>query len=125
GGEPAPYDRVRSAYSTSRWLRAALAENATYADQAVELAVLRRSRTLPPGLPVTVLAADDPRRPASRRERWLARQRALAAVLGGAFRPSEPAGHLLMLDRPEDVADAVLHAHVRPPLPEEKRAHGR
>ncbi|MFJ5894429.1 alpha/beta fold hydrolase [Streptomyces sp. NPDC093064] len=125
GGEPAPYDRVRSAYSTSRWLREALAENATYADQAVELAALRRSRTLPPGLPVTVLAADDPRRPAPRRERWLARQRALAAVLGGAFRPSAPAGHLLMLDRPEDVADAVLHARVRPPLPEEKRAHGR
>ncbi|MGW2903078.1 hypothetical protein ACWC91_11065 [Streptomyces sp. NPDC001204] len=85
----------------------------------------RRSRTLPSGLPVTVIAADDPRRAASWRERWLARQRALAAVPGGAFRPGAPAGHLLVLDRSGDVADALLHARVRPLLPEERRAHGR
>ncbi|MFI1287066.1 hypothetical protein ACH4VM_00875 [Streptomyces sp. NPDC020792] len=88
-------------------------------------AALRRSRTLPSGLPVTVIAADDPRRAAPRRERWLARRRALAAVLGGAFRPGAPAGHLLVLDRPGDVAGPVLHARVRPPLPEGRRAHGR
>ncbi|MGW1398122.1 hypothetical protein ACWCRF_05410 [Streptomyces sp. NPDC002405] len=93
--------------------------------RAPVLAALRRSRTLPPGLPVTVLAADDPRRAAPRREWWHARPRALAAVPGGAFRPSAPVGHPLMLDRPEDVADTVLHARVRPLLPEEKRAHGR
>ncbi|MFJ6558984.1 hypothetical protein ACIQMV_03775 [Streptomyces sp. NPDC091412] len=82
------------------------------------LAALRRSRTLPSGLPGTVLAADDPRRGAPRRER------ALTVVLGGAFRSSAPAGHLLVLDRPGDVA-AVPHARVRPLLPEERRAHGR
>jgi pimeloyl-ACP methyl ester carboxylesterase len=125
GGEPASYDLVRRAYSTSRWLRAALAENAAYADQAVALAALRRSRPLPPGLPVTVLAADDPRRSPHRRQHWLARQRVLAAVLDGTFRTSSPAGHLLMLDRPEDVADAVLHTRVRPPLDDGQRGRGR
>lgn len=124
GGEPASYDLVRRAYSTSRWLRAALAENATYTDQAIALATLRRSRPLPAGLPVTVLAADDPRRPARRRENWLARQRALATALGGTFRVSARAGHLLMLDRPGDVADAVLHTHACPSFGNEQRGQG-
>ncbi|MDF3297240.1 alpha/beta fold hydrolase [Streptomyces tropicalis] len=125
GGEPAPDGAVRRAYSTSRWVRAALAENATYTDQAVALAALRRRAALPAGLPVTVLAADDPRGPARLRERRLARQRALAAGLGGVLRVSAPAGHLVMLDRPEDVADAVLRTGVRPPLVNEERAQGR
>jgi pimeloyl-ACP methyl ester carboxylesterase len=98
-GDPAPYALVRRTYSTSRSLRAVLAENATYSDEAVELAALRRDFPLP-GVPVTVLAAGSPR--------WLGRQRALAAYLGGAFRVVAPSGHLLMLDRPEDVADALL-----------------
>ncbi|WNM34684.1 alpha/beta hydrolase [Streptomyces sp. Li-HN-5-11] len=116
GGEPASYDLVRRAYSTSRWVHAALSENATYTDEAVELAALRGDFRLPAGLPVTVLAADDPRRSAHGREQWLARQRALAATLGGTFRASAPAGHLLMLDRPEDVADAVLATPAHPPV---------
>ncbi|MEU6421992.1 alpha/beta hydrolase [Streptomyces spiralis] len=122
GQDPAPYDAVRRAYSTGRWLHAALAENATYTDQAVALAALRRRRPLPPGLPVTVLAADDPRRPAHRRARWLARQRALATHLNGTLRVSSPSGHLLMLDHPQDVAEAVLRTQARPPLAEEERA---
>ncbi|MEU7059418.1 alpha/beta hydrolase [Streptomyces sp. NPDC046197] len=124
GGEPAPYDLVRRAYSTSRWLHAALAENATYPDQAVALAALRQRVPLPAGLPVTVLACDDPRRPRHRREEWLARQRALAALLDGTLRVSAPAGHLVMLDRPADVADAVLHTRVRPLFAEGERAQG-
>ncbi|MER6981686.1 alpha/beta hydrolase, partial [Streptomyces carpinensis] len=125
GQDPAPYDAVRRAYSTSRWLYAALAENATYTDQAVALAELRRRRSLPSGLPVTVLAADDPRRPAQRRAHWLTRQRDLAGLLDGTLRISTPSGHLLMLDRPADVADAVLRTHARPPLAEEERARER
>ncbi|MET8243336.1 alpha/beta hydrolase [Streptomyces sp. NPDC005202] len=123
GGEPAPWALVRRAYSTSRWLHAVLAENATYADQAVALAALRTDAGLPTGLPVTVLAADDPRRPAHRRHDWLARQRELAESLGGTFRVSAPAGHLVMLDRPRDVADAVLHT--RAPAPRGRGAGAR
>ncbi|WP_055489734.1 alpha/beta fold hydrolase [Streptomyces sp. TP-A0356] len=99
GGDPAPYDLVRSTYSTRRALHAILAENATYIDEAIELAALRRELPLP-DVPVTVLAAGA--------TRWLDRQRALAAHLGGAFRVAEPSGHMVMMDRPKDIADAVL-----------------
>ncbi|MGX1913452.1 alpha/beta fold hydrolase [Streptomyces phaeochromogenes] len=101
GGDPAPYDLVRRAYSTSRFLHAVLAENGRYRDQAVELASLRGRSPL--DAPVTVLAAYE-----GGSRHWLDRQRALAERLGGTFRVSEPAGHLVMLDRPQDVADAIL-----------------
>ncbi|MFJ8935687.1 alpha/beta fold hydrolase [Streptomyces sp. NPDC102365] len=117
-GDPAPYDLVRRAYSTSRSLRAALAENATYRDQAVELDGLRE-RPLP-DVPVTVLAAH-----AGGSPDWLDRQERLAERLGGTFRVAAPAGHLVMLDRPQDVAAAILNEPVRPPLAgqEEERTH--
>ncbi|MGC5566185.1 alpha/beta fold hydrolase [Streptomyces sp. FR-108] len=117
-GDPAPYDLVRRAYSTSRSLRAALAENATYRDQAVELDGLRE-RPLP-DVPVTVLAAH-----AGGSPDWLGRQERLAERLGGTFRVAAPAGHLVMLDRPQDVAAAILNEPVRPPLAgqEEERTH--
>ncbi|MFF3312256.1 alpha/beta fold hydrolase [Streptomyces sp. NPDC002952] len=100
GGDPAPYDLVRSAYGTSRSLHAVLAENATYRDEAVRLDVLRRHFPLP-DVPVTVLATGS--------GRWVDRQRALAERLDAAFHVTRrPSGHLLMLDRPEDVAEAVL-----------------
>ncbi|PSM41299.1 alpha/beta hydrolase [Streptomyces dioscori] len=103
--DPAPYDLVRRAYSTSRSLRAALAENATYRDQAVELDGLRE-RPLP-DVPVTVLAAHaDLDRTGSRH--WPDRQERLAERLGATFRVAAPAGHLVMLDRPQDVAAAIL-----------------
>ncbi|MEU1038935.1 alpha/beta hydrolase [Streptomyces sp. NPDC005907] len=109
-GDPAPYDLVRSAYSTSRSLHAVLAENATYRDEAVELAALRRRSPLP-AAPVTVLAAAAAPGTvlAARSGRWVTRQRALAARLDATFRVTRgPSGHFLMLDRPEDVAAAVL-----------------
>ncbi|MEU3794233.1 alpha/beta hydrolase [Streptomyces fructofermentans] len=100
-GDPAPSGQVRRAYSTSRSLRAVLAENARYGDEAAELAALRDR--FPLDAPVTVLAADT-----GGGRRWLSRQRALAERLGGALRVSAPSGHFVMLDRPRDVADAVL-----------------
>lgn len=45
--------------------------------------------------------------------RWLARQAGLADRLGARFEVAEPAGHLVMLDRPGRVARAVLDAVVR------------
>ncbi|MCZ0995680.1 alpha/beta hydrolase [Streptomyces noursei] len=74
--------------------------------QAADLAELRRHRPLP-AVPVTVLAAYDGSE-SPRQLRWLARQRALAAELGGRCTLAAPAGHLVMADAPEAVARAVL-----------------
>ncbi|SDK03776.1 alpha/beta fold hydrolase [Streptomyces indicus] len=103
GGDPAPYSLVRRTYGTSRSLRAMLAEYATYPDLAAQLVYVRRQFPLPAGLPVTVLAAGDD-------ARWLALQRALAGELGSAFHAVSGASHLVMLDRPDAVAAAVLSA---------------
>lgn len=101
GADPAPYDLVRRAYSTSRTLHAVLAESAGHDDQAVDLATLRWYFPLP-RVPLTVIAAGP--------ERRLRRQRALADRLGAAFRVARPSGHMVMLDRPGDVAETVLAA---------------
>ncbi|MEE1827520.1 alpha/beta hydrolase [Streptomyces sp. BE20] len=103
----APVPLVRHCYRTGRSLRALLRENTHYLDMAAELAALRRTTPLPDGLPVTVLAADDGLR-SRRTEEWLAVQRELAALLGAEFRTTAPAGHLLMFDRPDAVASAIL-----------------
>ncbi|WP_369185978.1 alpha/beta fold hydrolase [Streptomyces sp. Y1] len=103
----APAPLARHCYRTGRALRALLRENARYLDVAAELDGLRRTRPLPPGLPVTVLAADDGCRN-RRTEARLAEQRELAALLGAEYRSTAPAGHLVMFDRPDAVASAVL-----------------
>ncbi|MEV7415802.1 alpha/beta hydrolase [Streptomyces sp. NPDC089919] len=94
-------------YRTSRVWRGVLLENARYRAMADELLALRARRPLPPGLPVTVLAAYDGRA-LGPGLRWLARQAALADTLGARFEVAEPAGHLVMHDRPRQVARAVL-----------------
>ncbi|MFB7905616.1 alpha/beta fold hydrolase [Kitasatospora sp. NPDC056076] len=103
----APPPLVRHCYRTGRALRALLRENGRYLDMAAELDALRRARPLPEDLPITVLAADDGCR-TSRAESWLADQRGLATLLGADFRTTAPAGHLVMFDRPDAVASAVL-----------------
>lgn len=104
GHPPHPWERA--GYRTSRVLRACALEHATYGYQAAELAALRPGHPLP-AVPVTVLAAYDGSETA-RELRWLERQRALAAELGGRFTVAAPAGHLVMADAPETVARAVL-----------------
>jgi pimeloyl-ACP methyl ester carboxylesterase len=105
GGDPAPPEPVRRVYRTSRVLRGALLENTHYRATAAELLALRASRPLPPGIPVTVLAATGT--PGGGR-RWAARQRELALALGGVFEETVSAGHLMMPDRPDAIARAVL-----------------
>ncbi|MFI8516671.1 alpha/beta fold hydrolase [Streptomyces sp. NPDC085481] len=100
--DPAPPGLVRRVYRSSRVLRGTLDENARYAAVAAELLALRERAPLPPGLPVTVLAAPDGS------ARWERRQRALARRLGARYEAAEPSGHLVMLDRPDLVAGAVL-----------------
>ncbi|MFF3210759.1 alpha/beta fold hydrolase [Streptomyces sp. NPDC002886] len=110
GGDPAPRDLVRRCYRTGRVWRGALLENSRYLDAAAEVRALRAE--LPLSAPVTVLAGHDPgaRRPDLA---WRARQAALADALGARFVVAEPAGHLVMLDRPHHVARAVLYAAAR------------
>ncbi|MFD7085891.1 alpha/beta fold hydrolase [Streptomyces sp. NPDC002181] len=107
GGPPAARDLVRRVYRTGRVWRGALLENARYPDTAAEVLALRTGHPL--AAPATVLAGYDG---SSRRGalRWLARQAELAARLGARFEVAEPAGHLVMLDRPGLVARAVLDA---------------
>ncbi|MFF8834798.1 alpha/beta fold hydrolase [Streptomyces sp. NPDC015130] len=102
--DPAPADLVRRVYRTSRVLRGTLLENAHYGAVAAELLALRDRFPLPPGLPVTVLAAP------GGSARWERRQRALARRLDAAYEGVERSGHLVMLDRPDAVARAVLSA---------------
>ncbi|MET8509600.1 alpha/beta hydrolase [Streptomyces sp. NPDC004787] len=99
---PPPADLVRRVYGSSRVLRGTLDENARYAAVAAELLALRAHAPLPPGLPVTVLAAPDGS------ARWEHRQRTLARRLGARYEAAGPSGHLVMLDRPDAVARAVL-----------------
>ncbi|MFF9910781.1 alpha/beta fold hydrolase [Streptomyces sp. NPDC013457] len=101
GGDPAPADLVRRVYATSRVLRGTLLENAHYRAVAAELLALRERFPLPPGRPVTVLAAPDGS------ASWAGRQRALARRLGARYEAVEPSGHLMMWDRPDAVARAV------------------
>ncbi|WP_282691930.1 alpha/beta fold hydrolase [Streptomyces sp. CC208A] len=102
--DPAPQDQVRRVYRTSRVWRGALRENARYGPVAAELLALRRTRPLPPGAPVTVLAAPDGS------ARWEHRQRTLARRLGARYEAAVPSGHLVMWDDPGTVARVVLEA---------------
>ncbi|MFI5665514.1 alpha/beta fold hydrolase [Streptomyces sp. NPDC051704] len=109
GSDPSARDLVRRVYRTGRVWRGALLENASYPDVAAEVLALRTGRPLE--VPVTVLAGYDGS--AGRGAlRWLARQAELAVRLGARFEVAEPAGHLVMQDRPGRVARAVLDAGV-------------
>ncbi|MFI1256878.1 alpha/beta fold hydrolase [Streptomyces netropsis] len=104
--DPTPSELVRRTYGTGRVARALLMENARYYDVAAELDELRALHPLPP-VPVTVLAAS-PGTGSWLERRWLERQRALADRLDARFEAVAPAGHLVMFDRPQSIAAAVL-----------------
>ncbi|MGW6981896.1 alpha/beta fold hydrolase [Streptomyces sp. NPDC054932] len=110
GSDPAAPDLVRRCYRTGRVWRGALLENSRYPDMAAELQALRGTHPLT--APATVLAGHDGS--AGRAAlHWLSRQADLADLLGARFEVAEPAGHLIMLDRPDQVARAVLETSER------------
>ncbi|MFD7553331.1 alpha/beta fold hydrolase [Streptomyces sp. NPDC059835] len=107
GADPAARDLVRRCYRTGRVWQGALLENSRYLDAAAELLALRATHPLTAPATVLVGHGGGTGRGALR---WLARQAELADRLGARFEVAEPAGHLVMLDRPDQVARAVLGA---------------
>lgn len=78
-----------------------VAEQAAYGSQVWDLARLR-ARLPMPGCPVLVLTAA-----ADENESWVRKQAALADLVGGRQIVVDDSRHLIMIDRPELVADAV------------------
>jgi pimeloyl-ACP methyl ester carboxylesterase len=78
-----------------------LAEQAAYADQAWDLARLRESSAWPE-IPTIVLTAAD-----VRGGRWIAKQSQLAKLLKARHVVVKDSRHLIMIDRPDVVAQAV------------------
>ncbi|WP_412078158.1 alpha/beta fold hydrolase [Streptomyces xanthophaeus] len=114
GADPAARDLVRRCYRTGRVWRGALLENSRYPDTAAELLVLRGTHPL--AAPATVLTGHDGSGGRGALT-WLARQADLADLLGARFEVAEPAGHLVMLDRPDQVARAIRTAAAEPGRP--------
>ncbi|MET9318624.1 alpha/beta hydrolase [Streptomyces sp. NPDC003038] len=111
GSDPATGDLVRRCYRTGRVWRGALLENSRYPDMAAEVLDLRRTHPL--AAPTTVLVGYDGS--AGRAGlRWLGRQADLADRIGARFEVADPSGHLVMLDRPDQVARAVSTAADQP-----------
>ena len=78
-----------------------LAEQAAYAEQAWDLAQLRESSRWP-AIPTIVLSAA-----AGRGARWIADQACLATLLNARQIVVADSRHLIMIDRPDVVAEAV------------------
>jgi len=107
GSDPLPAVERRRVYGDPRTPRLLAAEWLGYRPALAELSLLARQRPLPP-VPGAVLAAARTGRPARRFDPgWVARQRALAAGLGLPVTVVADAAHLLMLDRPDLVAEQI------------------
>jgi poly(3-hydroxyoctanoate) depolymerase len=81
-------------------LASLVAEQAAYADQLADLQDLLETTTWP-GTPAAVLTAGS-------RAGWVRKQRVLAHRLGARQVVVDESRHLMMLDRPDAVADAVV-----------------
>ena len=81
-------------------LASLVAEQAAYADQLADLEDLLGTTTWP-GTPSVVLTAGS-------RPGWVRKQRVLAHRIGARQVVVDDSRHLMMVDRPDAVADAVL-----------------
>ncbi|MEU5882724.1 alpha/beta fold hydrolase [Spirillospora sp. NPDC047279] len=106
--EPVPDEVVRSVYGRGTVLGAVLSEQFAYGEMAVDLVRLRERRPFP-AIPLVVLTAlADAGRSAEARTRWREGHRRLAEMSPhGRHVVLADARHMLQLDRPEVVADAV------------------
>jgi pimeloyl-ACP methyl ester carboxylesterase len=92
---PAAY----SVYRNGEAVASVIAEQAAYERQVSDLAELRAASSFPE-LAVVVVTAGNSRR-------WIRKQARLAALLGGRQVLAADAHHLVMMDRPDLIADAV------------------
>jgi pimeloyl-ACP methyl ester carboxylesterase len=91
-----------SIYRNGEAVASVIAEQAAYERQVSDLAKLRAASSFP-GLAVVVVTAGSSRP-------WIRKQARLAALLGGAQVLAADAHHLVMMDRPDVIADAVREA---------------
>lgn len=92
---------AKEVYRTRDAAASVIAEQAAYNAQLWDLAEVRAGKPLPPVSAVVLTAAGDGG------AKWVADQRRLAELLGGSHVVAEDSRHLIMLDRPDLVADAV------------------
>jgi poly(3-hydroxyoctanoate) depolymerase len=92
---------VRRTFRDPETIASVLAEQAAYADQAWDLARLRETSAWPE-VPTILLTAA-----AVRGGRWIAKQAQLARVLKARHVVVKDSRHLIMIDRPDMVAQAV------------------
>jgi len=90
---------VKRTFRDPDTIASVLAEQAAYAEQAWDLAQIRESLAWP-GIPTIVLTAGTSKR-------WVARQARLADVLSARQVVVADSRHLIMIDRPDVVAEAV------------------
>lgn len=93
--------RAREVFTRPDSLASVVAEQAAYASQLADLQDLFATTTWPDGLPSLVLTAGT-------RTGWVRKQRVLADRLGARQVVVDDSRHLMMVDRPDVVADAVL-----------------
>lgn len=106
-GEAVPDDVVRSVYGRGTVIGTVVAEELAYREAAADLARLRGRRPFPPVPLVVVTALGDVRLPARRRE-WSDGHARLAAMSPRGDRIVLPdARHMVALDAPGVLADAV------------------
>jgi pimeloyl-ACP methyl ester carboxylesterase len=94
--------RSVATYSRADAVASVIAESAAYRRQALDLTRVRVSSGWPAGLPVEVLSAR-----ASGGQRSVAAQQQLTDLLGGRQTVLADSGHLMMMDQPQAIADAV------------------
>lgn len=94
--------RSFTTYSRADAVASVIAESAAYRRQANDLIRLREEWDWPPGLPVEVITAAR-----AGGSRWIRIQRELADLLGGHQTVLPDARHIVMLDEPQAIADAV------------------
>jgi poly(3-hydroxyoctanoate) depolymerase len=92
---------TRQTFRNAETIASVLAEQAAYAEQAWDLAELRKECPWP-GVPTVVLTAAE-----KSGARWIAKQVELAEMLNAPQTVVDDSRHLIMIDRPDVVARAV------------------
>lgn len=100
-GQVLHHDQFRLAYDEPSALAMGIAEFVGYRMQAWDLGEIRRRLEFP-DVPVTVLTASH-----SGEHDWLTRQRRLAEYLRGTMLVADRCKHLMMVDQPDVIAQAV------------------